>query len=161
MLRPDLFEIASRATAMGFYVGLSTNGTLIDAPMADRIAAQGFDYVGISPRRLREMHDRFPPQNGGAFDASLAAVRAESARGVKVGLRYMMTDMNAADLPALLQLDARRAGRQVLLFAPELRRPRQHPPRPRRALRGDARRAGPAVRSRLARRRRRRPPRIA
>ena len=33
---------------MRFYVGLSTNGTLIDAPMADRIAAMGFDYVGIS-----------------------------------------------------------------------------------------------------------------
>ena len=29
-----------RAKAMGFYVGLSTNGTLIDEPMADRIAAR-------------------------------------------------------------------------------------------------------------------------
>src|SRR5512139_1915284 len=38
LMRPDLFEIAERAKTMGFYTGLSTNGTLIDAPMADRIA---------------------------------------------------------------------------------------------------------------------------
>lgn len=103
LLRPDLFEIAERAKAMKFYVGLSTNGTLIDAPMADRVTAQGFDYVGISLDGLRETHDRFRRKQG-AFDASLGAVRLLRERGVKVGLRYTMTDMNAADLPDLMQL---------------------------------------------------------
>ena len=103
LLRPDLFEIAEHAKGFGFYVGLSSNGTLIDDRKADRIAAQGFDYVGISLDGLRETHDRFRRKLG-AFDASLAAVRALRERGVKVGLRYTMTDMNAADLPDLLQL---------------------------------------------------------
>jgi heme d1 biosynthesis radical SAM protein NirJ len=103
LLRLDLFEIAQRAGRLGFYVGLSTNGTLIDAAMAERIDAQGFDYVGISLDGLRETHDRFR-RKVGAFDASLAAVRLLRARGVKVGLRYTMTDLNAADLPALMQL---------------------------------------------------------
>ncbi len=103
LMRADLFEIAARAKVLGFYVGLSTNGTLIDAPMADRVAAQGFDYVGISLDGLRETHDRFRRKHG-AFDASLGALRLLRERGVKVGLRYTMTAMNAADLPALLQL---------------------------------------------------------
>jgi heme d1 biosynthesis radical SAM protein NirJ len=103
LLRPDIFEIAARAKSMGFYVGLSTNGTLIDPPMADRIIEQGFDYVGISLDGLRETHDRFRRKQG-AFDASLCAVRLLRARGAKVGLRYTMTDMNAADLPALLSM---------------------------------------------------------
>jgi MoaA/NifB/PqqE/SkfB family radical SAM enzyme len=30
LLRPDIFDIAKRAKAKGFYVGLSSNGTLID-----------------------------------------------------------------------------------------------------------------------------------
>src|SRR5512134_2876403 len=30
LLRPDIFEISRRAKAMGFFVALSTNGTLID-----------------------------------------------------------------------------------------------------------------------------------
>ena len=53
LLREDIFEIAERAKAMKFYVGLSTNGTLIDEALAERIAATGFDYVGISLDGLR------------------------------------------------------------------------------------------------------------
>jgi len=103
LLRPDLFEIAARAKAMQFYVGLSTNGTLIDAAMADRVAAAGFNYVGISLDGLAETHDKFRRMQG-AFAKSLAAVQLLGQRGVKVGLRFTMTAMNAHDLPALLQL---------------------------------------------------------
>lgn len=103
LLRPDIFEIAERARAMRFYVGLSTNGTLIDEPMAERVAAAGFDYVGISLDGIGATHDKFRRLDG-AFDRSLAAVRHLHARGVKVGLRFTMTAMNAHDLPALLQL---------------------------------------------------------
>ena len=70
LMRPDIFDIAERAKRMGFYTGLSTNGTLIDAPMADRIVATGFDYVGISLDGLRETHDKFRRLDG-AFDRSV------------------------------------------------------------------------------------------
>ena len=103
LMRPDIFDIAARAKAMRFYVGLSTNGTLIDEPMADRIAAQGFDYVGISLDGIGATHDKFRRMEG-AFDKSLAAMRMLRARGVKVGMRYTMTAMNAHDLVPLLRL---------------------------------------------------------
>lgn len=103
LLRPDLFAVAARAKAMRFYVGLSTNGTLIDEPMADRVADARFDYVGISLDGIGATHDRFRRLHG-AFDRSLAAVRHLQARGVKVGLRFTMTALNAHDLPALLRL---------------------------------------------------------
>ncbi len=103
LLRPDLFAIAARAKSMRFYVGLSSNGTLIDMPMADRVAAAGFDYVGISLDGIAATHDKFRRLDG-AFARSLAAVRLLRARGVKVGLRFTMTALNAHDLPALLQL---------------------------------------------------------
>ena len=103
LLRPDIFEVAARAKQMGFYVGLSTNGTLIDAPLARRIGALGFDYVGISLDGLKETHDRFRRKQG-AFDASLAGLRLCRDEGVKVGLRFTVTQDNAADLPALLAL---------------------------------------------------------
>ncbi|MBZ8142049.1 heme d1 biosynthesis radical SAM protein NirJ [Rubrivivax gelatinosus] len=103
LMRPDLFEIAARSKAKRFYTGLSTNGTLIDAACADRIAATGFDYVGISLDGLKATHDKFRRLDG-AFDRSLAAVRLLRERGVKVGLRYTMTALNQQDLPALLEL---------------------------------------------------------
>ena len=59
LLRKDLFEIAARAKQLGFYTALSTNGTLIDLPLAERIAATGFDYVGISLDGVGDTHDRF------------------------------------------------------------------------------------------------------
>jgi heme d1 biosynthesis radical SAM protein NirJ len=103
LLRPDLFEIAARAQTQGFYTALSTNGTLIDAPMATRIAAQKFDYVGISIDGQRDTHDKFRRLKG-AYDASLNAIRLLHAQGVKTGLRYTFTDLNGQDFPALLQL---------------------------------------------------------
>ena len=103
LLHPDIFEISNRAKAMGFYVGLSTNGTLIDEALIDRVEAVGYDYVGISIDGLRETHDRFRRKQG-AFDASLRGVRLCRERGLKVGLRFTITADNAADLPGVLAL---------------------------------------------------------
>jgi heme d1 biosynthesis radical SAM protein NirJ len=103
LLRPDIYDISARARAMGFYVGLSTNGTLIDEAAADRIAAIGYDYIGISLDGIGAVHDRFRGMEG-SFDASLAAVRRLKARAVKVGLRFTMTMDNAQNLEPLLDL---------------------------------------------------------
>lgn len=105
LLRPDLFDLARAAKAKGFYVGLSSNGTLIDAPMAARLAGLGLDYVGISLDGMAATHDRFRRRDG-AFAASLAAIRACRAVGIKVGMRFTLAEENAADLPALLDLMA-------------------------------------------------------
>ncbi|MDE0460109.1 MAG: heme d1 biosynthesis radical SAM protein NirJ [Chromatiales bacterium] len=103
LLRPDIFEVSRRAKALGFYVGLSTNGTLIDERNIDAIEAVGYDYVGISIDGMRETHDRFRRKEG-AFDASLAGVRLCRKRGLKVGLRFTITRDNASELPDLLAL---------------------------------------------------------
>ncbi len=103
LLRPDIYDIAQRAKAMGFYVGLSSNGTLIDDAHSDRIAAVGFDYVGISLDGLAATHDRFR-RKAGAFEASLRGIRLCRDRGIKVGIRFTLTQDNAGDLPGLLEL---------------------------------------------------------
>lgn len=103
LLRPDIFEISHRAKAMGFYVGLSTNGTLIDETLIGRIKDVGYDYVGISIDGLRETHDKFRRRQG-AFDESMRGVRLCREHGIKVGLRFTITQDNAPELPDLLQL---------------------------------------------------------
>ncbi|TXG80133.1 MAG: heme d1 biosynthesis radical SAM protein NirJ [Rhodocyclaceae bacterium] len=103
LLRPDIFDIARRAKDLGFYTALSTNGTLIDARNIERIAAIDFDYVGVSLDGMGETHDRFR-RKAGAFDASLAGIRLCRDLGLKVGVRYTMTQDNAHDFEALLRL---------------------------------------------------------
>ncbi len=103
LLRRDLFAIAERSRAMGFYTALSTNGTLIDLPLAMRIRDAGFDYVGISLDGLDATHDRFR-KKAGSFAASLNALRLLRDMGVKVGVRFTMTADNARDFEPLLDL---------------------------------------------------------
>ena len=103
LLRPDIFEISHRARDMGFYVGLSTNGTLIDASNIAAIERVAYDYVGVSLDGMRETHDRFRRKQG-AFEESINGIRLCHEAGIKIGLRFTLTQDNAAELPELLQL---------------------------------------------------------
>lgn len=103
LLRPDIFDISRRAKEKGFYVGLSTNGTLINESNISDIAAMNYDYVGISIDGIRETHDRFR-QKQGAFDASMHAIRLCREAGIKVGMRFTPTQDNAHELPQLLDV---------------------------------------------------------
>ena len=99
LLRPDIYDIAKRAKARGFYVGLSSNGTLIDENNIDKIAECDFNYVGVSLDGLGATHDKFRRLDG-AFEASLKGVRLCRDLGLKIGVRFTMTQDNAHDLPA-------------------------------------------------------------
>ncbi len=103
LLHPDIFDIARRSKEMGFYTALSTNGTLIDEHNIEQIAAMGFDYLGISIDGIAETHDKFRRKEG-AFDASIKGLRLCHDQGIKVGLRFTMTQDNAEQLPQLLKL---------------------------------------------------------
>ena len=103
LLRPDIYDISTRAKAMGFYVGLSTNGTLITEANIKQIADVGYDYVGISIDGMRDTHDKFRRRIG-AFDESMHGIRLCREAGIKVGMRFTITQDNALELPDLLRI---------------------------------------------------------
>ncbi len=103
LMRPDIFNISRRAKDLGFYVGLSSNGTLINADNIGHIRDIGYDYVGISLDGLKETHDEFRRREG-SFDDALAAIRLCRDNGIKIGMRFTATIDNAHELPALLDL---------------------------------------------------------
>ncbi len=103
LLRPDIYQIGERAKELGIYTGLSTNGTLIDEQEIEKLKAVGFDYVGISLDGLEKTHDEFRRKEG-AFAASFKAVELCRQAGIKVGLRFTLTEDNAHELPELLEI---------------------------------------------------------
>jgi heme d1 biosynthesis radical SAM protein NirJ len=103
LLRPDIFEISARSKELRFFTALSSNGTLIDTSNIEKIAAIGYDYVGISLDGIADTHDKFRRMKG-AFVKSLAGIRLCHEANLKVGVRFTMTQDNAHDLPALLKL---------------------------------------------------------
>jgi heme d1 biosynthesis radical SAM protein NirJ len=104
LARFGFFQLAERARALDFrHLSLSTNGTRLTGENARRVADLGFDYVGISLDGIGGTNDWFRGVPG-AFADALAGVRACKALGVKVGLRFTITEDNAAQLPDMLDL---------------------------------------------------------
>jgi heme d1 biosynthesis radical SAM protein NirJ len=102
-MHPDIFEISHHAKDMGFYVGLSSNGTLIDENNIEKIVDVGYNYVGISIDGMRDTHDMFRRKQG-SFDEAINGIRLCREAGIKVGLRFTLTQDNQQDLPDLLKL---------------------------------------------------------
>ncbi|MBG6160261.1 heme d1 biosynthesis radical SAM protein NirJ [Labrenzia sp. EL_159] len=103
MDRRDLFDIAFRARDLVHMLALSTNGTKLHGETADRVAEVGFDYVGISIDGIGATNDWFRGVEG-AYEDALRGVRECKSRGIKVGLRFTLTEGNHKHLPNLLKL---------------------------------------------------------
>jgi heme d1 biosynthesis radical SAM protein NirJ len=103
LLHPDIFKISRRAKDMGFYVALSTNGTKISTDNIGEIADINYQYVGVSLDGIKDTHDQFRRVKG-SFDQALHGMHLCLEKGIKVGMRFTLTQDNARDFPALLQL---------------------------------------------------------
>jgi len=103
LMRPDLFELASHATALGMRAVISTNGTLITPETAEKLREVGLSYVGVSLDGMRETNDKFRGHEG-AFDLALTGIRNCMKAGIKVGLRLPINKRNAFDIPHIFQL---------------------------------------------------------
>ena len=74
-VRQDLEDILVYAARREFHVTLTTNGTLIKRPRADRIAAIPPDklHINVSIDGLADAHDRV--RGAGAFERTIAGYR--------------------------------------------------------------------------------------
>ncbi len=97
LVRPDVLDLAEYATALGVRVTFSTNGTLIDEKKAERIAKIGVTYVGISIDGREERHDHFRGRNG-AFRDAIRGIRNCRKAGIRVGIRFTVTQDNLPEL---------------------------------------------------------------
>jgi radical SAM protein with 4Fe4S-binding SPASM domain len=115
LIRPDAFELIAEARREGLPVTLSSNGTLIDARRARRLADLGVRYVGISIDGIGAVHDAFRGRRH-AFERALAGVRALRAEGVRVGMRVTLTATAIDALPALFGLVEREGIGRVCFY---------------------------------------------
>jgi radical SAM protein with 4Fe4S-binding SPASM domain len=101
LVRADVFELGAYAAARGIHPAVSTNGTLITEGVARRLKQAGFKYVGVSIDGTRKTHDEFRRREG-AFDAAWEGIRRARGAGLRVGVRFTVSQVNADDLPAVL-----------------------------------------------------------
>lgn len=103
VMRKDLPELARYAVEHGMRAVISTNGTLITPEKARLFKEIGLSYVGISIDGMEEVNDRFRGVKG-AFQDALNGIRNCQEAGIKVGLRFTINKLNAAEIPAIFDL---------------------------------------------------------
>jgi 12,18-didecarboxysiroheme deacetylase len=103
LVRPDLLALIERTVALGMRAVISTNGTLITEEKAARLKAFNLSYVGVSLDGLRDVNDRFRGVSG-AFEKALAGIRNCRRAGIKVGLRFTITNRNASEVDGIFDL---------------------------------------------------------
>jgi len=103
VMRKDLPDLARYAVERGMRAVISTNGTLITPEKAQLFKEIGLSYVGISLDGMEEVNDRFRGVKG-AFQGAVAGIRNCQEAGIKVGLRFTMNRLNAAEIPSIFDL---------------------------------------------------------
>ena len=98
LMRKRVFELMAYARKIGVRPTLSTNGTLISRQVAQNMKKAGLGYAGISMDGYGDTNDKFRGKVG-AFDDMVKGVDNCLAEGVKVSLRFTVTQHNAMDLP--------------------------------------------------------------
>jgi radical SAM protein with 4Fe4S-binding SPASM domain len=116
ILRSDLFELIKYAREKGIKAVLSTNGTLIDEPLAGKIVSVGVDYVGVSLDSADETtHDRFRGVKG-AWAGAIGAIRRLKALGQKVGLRITLARSTIEGIDSIFDLLERESIDRVCFY---------------------------------------------
>ncbi len=115
LLREDLFELLGEAKGLGLRTVLSTNGTLIDARAAERLAEAAVSYVGISIDGREEFHDKFR-QKKGCFAAAMRGIESCRQAGLRTGLRFTITAENAEQIEAAFDIAADSGTRRICFY---------------------------------------------
>ncbi len=103
LMRKDLVELAQYAVDQGMRAVISTNGTLINREKAKALKDIGLSYVGVSLDGMETVNDQFRGKKG-AFQRALSGIRNCREVGLKVGLRFTINRLNAAEVPFIFDL---------------------------------------------------------
>jgi MoaA/NifB/PqqE/SkfB family radical SAM enzyme len=101
-LRPDFFELLERMAAIGFEIYVLTNGTIITAERARRLAELKVDGVQVSLEGPQEIHEAI--RGPGSFTASLQGIRTLLDAGIKVSINATLSRLNAGHFLDLVAL---------------------------------------------------------
>ncbi len=104
LVRKDLFELVAYTRSKGLIVALATNGTLIDAALAQRIADSGIERVSISlDGATAATHDHMR-QLEGSFDQAIKGITCLREKQVPFQINMTLTKHNCGELEALYEL---------------------------------------------------------
>ncbi len=113
LTHPDFIPLAREIRRRGMALGVLTNGTLIDARLADSLALLDPVFVQVSLDGTERAHDAI--RGSGSFARAMMGIDLLKERGVRVNVSFTAQSRNVRQLPALSLL-CRRHGVDKLWF---------------------------------------------
>jgi len=116
LLRPDLFDVASRLKGSGVRVAMNSNGWLLAEPgTAERARDAGFTSINISIDHPEAgTHDKFREKKG-SHERALKAAGMVVKSGIALGISTVVSSLNLGELGRIVEL-AKRAGAKKLML---------------------------------------------
>jgi len=104
LCRDDIFELIDYARSFGIVPALATNGTMINAAMAQKIADSGIVRVAVSlDGATAEVHDRLRRLDG-SFDKAINGIKHLHKKGIPFQVNVTLTKDNAGQLEDVYKL---------------------------------------------------------
>lgn len=104
LLRPDFFDILTLAAKLGFRVNITSNGTLIDDAIAQRLAEveSAFRFFLVSIEGPEEVHDAICGR--GTFRRAVYGLRTLRKAGIDAGFTTTLNAVNLRRVKTLFDL---------------------------------------------------------
>jgi len=116
LCRNDIFELIDYAVTKEVKCALATNGTLIDAPIAEQIKTAGIERVSISlDGATSDIHNKLRLQEG-SFEAALNGIQCLNDGGIPFQINMTITRHNAHQLDDIFVLAEELGAVAVHLF---------------------------------------------
>lgn len=115
LLREDLLELMAEARRLKLRTVISTNGTLITPEVAKQLAELELSYAGISLDGQEPFHDEFR-QVIGSFRKAIRGMENCRAAGLRTGLRFTITKLNASQVPAIFDIAIETGIRRICFY---------------------------------------------
>jgi radical SAM protein with 4Fe4S-binding SPASM domain len=103
LMRNDFFEVAARICQRDMGLALATNGTMLTAARAKRLAELGCSFVQVSLDGTRQTHDKFRGLDG-AFDKTLKGIKNAVDAGLNTEVAMTVTSQNLDEVSEVIDI---------------------------------------------------------
>lgn len=103
LLHPAIYDVIRKSRVLGFSVGITTNGTLIDNMSARHLQEAGLDTIAVSIDGIGKTHDEFRTVQG-CFDKALFGIQALKRAGIEPQAISVIHKNNISQLDAMYSL---------------------------------------------------------
>jgi MoaA/NifB/PqqE/SkfB family radical SAM enzyme len=100
-LRGDLFSILHEIRRSGYELHILTNGTILDAPIVERLSSIGVNGLQVSFEGPEAVHDRI--RGKGSFSRALRGVELLAQAGLPVTVNATISRLNRNKIADLIQ----------------------------------------------------------